>query len=126
MNPFDYVNSISSNKKNMMRGTDNDELGEKSYQPYMVNKALSYYADTLLYANEMNRYSQLDNKMQYEYLLDSIRPGKRFSKWSKKTEDKAVQAVSRYFSVSMKRAEEYVKVLKSEDIHKIIREIQEL
>lgn len=126
MNPFDYVNSVSSNKKNLMRGTDNDELGEKSYQPYLVNKALSYFTDTLLYANEMNKYSFLDNKMQYEYLLSSIRPNKRFSKWVKKTEDKSVQAVSQYYKVSMKRAEEYIRVLKQEDLHRIVQEIQEL
>lgn len=126
MKPFDYVNSISFNKKNLMRGTDNDELSEKSYQPYLTNKALSYYTDTLLYANEMNRLGFLDNKMQYEYLLYSIRSQKRFSKWHKKLEDKNIEAISAYFKVNHKRAEEYAKILTAENIEQILNEFKEL
>ena len=66
MKPFDYVNSVTDNKKNMMVGTENDELAEKSYNPFLSNKSLSYYMDTILYANEINQYSMLDNKLQYE------------------------------------------------------------
>ena len=126
MKPFDYVNSISYNKKNLMRGTDNDELGEKAYVPYLTNKALSYYTDTLLYANEMNRLGFLDNKLQYEYLLHSIRSQKRFSKWHKKEEDKKILAISEYYKVNLKRAEEYAKILSRENIDKIFDEMKEL
>ena len=66
-----------------MRGSDNDELSEKSYAPYLTNKSLSYFTDTLLYANEMNKYHFLDNKLQYEFFLNSIRKKKRFAKWAK-------------------------------------------
>ena len=82
MKPFDYVNSVTDNKKNMMVGTENDELAEKSYNPFLTNKSLSYYMDTILYANEINQYSMLDNKLQYEYYLHGIPKKKRFSKWS--------------------------------------------
>ena len=68
MKPFDFVNSINITKKNLMRGSYNDELSEKAYIPFLTNRSLSYFTDTLLYANEMNRYSTLDNKLQYEYL----------------------------------------------------------
>lgn len=126
MSPFDYVNSISLNKKNMMRGSENDEYAEKQYEPYLANKALSYFTDTLLYANEMNRYPFLENKLQYEYLLQSIRPGKRFSKWTKKTLSDEVKSISHYFGVNMKVAEQYSKLISSEDKAKIVLEYNKL
>lgn len=120
MNPFEYVNSISSNKNNLMRGTDNDELSEKSYSPFLVNRALSYYTDTLLYANEMNQHSELDNLMQYEYLLHSIRKGKRFSKWSKASTSEEIIAVSKYFNVNLKRSQEYIKLMPREQVEEVV------
>lgn len=114
MNPFDYVNSISYNKKNLMRNTENDEIMEKEYSAYLVNKALSYYTDTLLYANEMNMYPELEGKLQYEYLLHSIRAQKRFTKWSKSSISQETIAISKYFQVSLKKAEEYRKILSNE------------
>ena len=90
MKPFDYINSINFTKKNLMRGTENDELAEKGYVPYITNKTLSYFTDTLLYANEMNRYHFLDNKLQYEFYLNSIRKKKRFAKWAKADNNDAV------------------------------------
>lgn len=126
MSPFDYVNSVSFNKKNMMRGTDNDEFAEKEYVPYLVNKSLSYFTDTILYSNEMNKHSFLDNKMQYEYLLHSIRPIKRFSKWAKKSESKQVMALSKYFKVNYRQAEEYMTLLDSKTVTKITAEIEKI
>ncbi len=68
MNPFDYVNSINSSKKeNLMV----DEFAEKAYNPWLVNKALSYFKDSVLYANEINMNSHLSNRMQYDYYLMS-------------------------------------------------------
>lgn len=119
MNPFDYVNSISSNKNNLMRGSENDELSQKEYIPFVVNRALSYYTDTLLYANEMNKFSDLDNLMQYEYLFHSIRKGKRFSKWSKSKTTEELLAISKYFNVNIKRAQEYKSLLSPEQIQEI-------
>ena len=126
MNPFDYVNSISYKKNNLMRDTDNDELAEQEYVPYLTNKAFSYYTDTILYANEMNKFSFLDKKMQYEYLLQSIRANRRYTKWTKKEELKDVAAISKYFDVSYKRAEEYKRLLSLEKINEIIDKIENL
>lgn len=126
MNPFDYVNSINSTKQNLMRGTENDELSEKEYTPYVVNKALSYFADTILYANEINMYGLADNKMQYEYLLYSIRKGKRFSKWVKKDSSDAIDSISKYYQVNKKRAEEYALILTHEQKQEIIEKTRDL
>jgi hypothetical protein len=126
MNPFDYVNSISSNKKNMMRETENDELAEKGYTPFLCNKALSYHTDTILYANEMNMNTILDHKLQYEYLLHSIRKGRRFSKWTKKLDDKEARAVSRYFNIGLKQASEYLTILDRKTIEQIVQKVSDL
>ena len=68
MKPFDFINSINFTKKNMIRGTENDDLAEKSYVPYITNRTLSYFTDTLLYANEMNRFaSTLDSKLNTSF-----------------------------------------------------------
>ena len=126
MKPFDFVNSISFNKKNLMRGTENDEQSEKEYTPYLSNKALSYYPDTILYSNEMNKLSHLDNILQYEYLLNSIRPNKRFSKWAKKEVAKEVLAIGKYFKISNRQAEEYLKLLSPDKIKEIVSEIEKI
>lgn len=118
-NPFDYVSSITYNKNDMMTGTENDELAESGYNPYLTNKSLSYFPDTLLYANEMNVLNHVDNKLQYSYLLNSIRPKKRFSKWVKKQEDIDIEAVKQYYKYSTAKAEAALSLLSPQQINEI-------
>lgn len=117
--PFDYVNSITFNKKDMMTGTENDELAEKSYVPFVVNRALSYFPDTILYANEINCNHHLDNKLQYHYLINSIRPKKRFSKWAKKQEDNDLDAVIQYYGYNREKAEQALSLLSPEQLEEL-------
>ncbi len=126
MNPFDYVNSINTHKRNLMVGSENDELAEKEYVPFLTNKALSYHTETLLYSNEMNRYAFLPNKLQYEYLLHSVRPGKRFSKWAKKEDMDNILLIARYYQCNLQRAQEYMSVLKPGDLEEILEEMRNL
>ena len=77
-NPFIYVDSINHSKKNMMRDSENDKLAESQYNPWFTNIALSYFVDTILHANLVNQYWELDNRPQYEFLINSIRPMNRF------------------------------------------------
>ena len=79
MNPFEYVNAVNSTKKDIMI----DDVAEKAYNPFMVNRSLSYFADTVLAANEMNRYAHTDNRLQFDFFINIIRRRKRFSKWFK-------------------------------------------
>jgi hypothetical protein len=118
-NPFDYVNSITFNKKDMMTGTENDELAEKSYVPFVVNRALSYFPDTILYANEMNTNHHVDNKLQYYYLINSIRPKRRFSKWAKKQEDNDLDAVIQYYGYNREKAEQALSLLSPEQLKEL-------
>lgn len=117
--PFDYVNSITFNKKDMMTGTENDELAEKSYVPFVVNRALSYFPDTILYANEINCNHHVDNKLQYHYLINSIRPKKRFSKWAKKQEDNDLDAVIQYYGYNREKAEQALSLLSPEQLEEL-------
>ena len=113
---FDYVKSINQSKKNMMRGTENDDLAEKAYQPYLTNRSLSYFIDTILMANEMNMRPDADNKLQYEYLLNSVRPRKRFAKWVKPNEDNDLNVIMEYTSCSLQKAREYLMILSDEQL----------
>ena len=114
MKPFDYVNSINFTKKNLMKNTANDELAEKDYVPFLTNKSLSYFTDTLLYANEMNRYHFLDKRLQYEFYLNSIRKKKRFAKWAKAEDNDEVMMVQEYYKFSPQKAKAALNVLSSE------------
>jgi hypothetical protein len=116
-NPFDYVNSINSSKKtNLMRDSENDTLAEKGYNAWVVNKAMSYFPDTILHANLMNMYHHLDNRPQYEFLLNSVRPKKRFAKWVKNENDSDLECVMQYFGYNREKANEAMRILSKENI----------
>ena len=101
MKPFDYVTSVSYSKKNLMRGSENDELAESGYQPYLTNKALSYFPDSLFYSNEMNMNHHADNILQYEYLINTLRPKRRFAKWVKAEDNDDLEAIKLFFGLSL-------------------------
>ena len=124
MKPFDYVNSISKTKKNMMQDTENDALAEKTYVPYIVNKALSYFPDTILHANLMNQNYHLNNRAQYTFLLNSIRPKKRFAKWVQDASNEDLNTVCAYYDCNTTRGQEYLSLLSSEQIEMIKKELE--
>jgi hypothetical protein len=119
MSPFDYIKSVTLTKENLI----NNEVEEKSYSAFMVNRGLSYFMDTLFYAQEMNINHNLDNKLQYDYLLKSIRKSKRFSKWSKKKESEDVKAIQQYYGYSHRRAEEALGVLTRDQVNHIKKRV---
>lgn len=108
-----------------MRGTENDDLAEKGYVPYITNKTLSYFTDTLLYANEMNRYHFLDNKLQYEFYLNSIRKKKRFAKWAKADNNDELNMISEYYKISLPKAKDALKILSPEQKQDIRNKLEQ-
>jgi len=116
MNPFDFVTAINTTKKDLIRDSENPELAEKSYNPFLTNRAMSYFPETIYYANEMNVSGILDNRMQNDYLINIVRKGKRFSKWAKHVEDPDVQCVQEYYKINYARALELSKILTKEQI----------
>ncbi len=117
--PFDYVNAINFTKHDLMTGTENDELAESGYVPFLTNRSLSNFPDTILYANEMNMKHHLDNKLQFHYLINSIRPKKRFSKWAKRQDSDDFEAVKEYFKYNNTKTEQAISLLTPEQITKI-------
>ena len=116
MNPFDFVNDINLGKKDIITNSDNPELAEKTYNPYLTNKSLSYFPDTVQYANMMNMNSHLDHLLQYSFLINIVRKRKRFSKWHKSNSDEDLQAVIDYYGYSVNKAKEALKILDNEQL----------
>jgi len=112
----EIVPSILQTKVNYLR----DDVDLKEYSPFMVNRALSYHMDCVLYVNEMNKYHSLDKDMQYQYLLNSIRPVKRkFQPWQKSSTDKDLECIKEYFGYSNQKAKEALLLLSAEQIAEI-------
>ena len=123
-NPFDYLNSINTTKENMMRDTENDYLAEKNYNAFMVNRGLSYFYDTIVYANEMNRYHEIDHKLQYEFLLHGVREKKRFSKWFKPEQDADFEAVKEYYSFNNHKTLQALDILSEFEVKTIKEKLE--
>jgi len=115
-NPFDYTNSITQSKKDLMRGTANDDLAEKDYNAFLNNRALSYHSDTVHFANEMNRLSHIDNLLQFDFLLNIVRPRKRVAKWAKKDNDSDLLIVKEYFNYNDSKARQALSILSPQQV----------
>ena len=112
MNPFDYVNSINHTKQDIMV----DDMTEKSYNSFMINRSLSYFQDTVGLANVMNQYHHVDNKLQYHFLINIIRKRKRFSKWMKPETESDIEVVKQYYGYSNEKAKQVLPLLSPEQI----------
>jgi hypothetical protein len=113
MTPFDFINAINLTKKNLFE----DPQAEKDYLPFLVNRGLSYFPDTVLYANEMNRNSGIPKDWQFSFFLNTIPKKKRFSKWHKKDADSdSLTLVKEYFGYSSEKALEVLSILSDEQL----------
>lgn len=116
MTPFDFVNQIMQGKKQLIV----DELTEKEYVPFIVNKTLSYQKDCIMYANEMNRRHFLDKKLQNDFLLNTIRSKKRpFIKWAKSEKSEDLECIKQIYGFSDKKAYEALRLLNDEQIQEL-------
>ena len=112
----EIVPSILQTKKDVFR----DELDHKDYVPFVVNRALSFHQDCVLYANEMNLHPGIDRDMQYQFYLNTIRSMKRkFQPWQKSSTDKDIESVKKYFGYSNEKAKEALRILNDEQIAEI-------
>jgi len=113
MSPFQFVNEITFGKKDVMVDPDM----EKKYVPFMVNRSLSYFTDTVHMANEMNKYHHLDKKLQFQFLLNIVRKKKRFSKWVKPETDSNVDVIKEYYGYSNEKAIQILPLLSSDQLN---------
>ena len=112
----EVIPSILQNKKNVFES----EVDYKDYNKFVVNRALSFHMDCVLYANEMNLYPDLDSDMQYQYLLNTIRSMKRkFQPWQKAEVLKDIGCVKEYFGYSNEKAKEALRILSDEQLEQI-------
>ena len=112
----DYLYSINQSKKNIL---DEDPDALKKYQSYIVNRCLSSFTDTVLYANEMNKNSHLPNKMQYDFFLNSVKPRKRFSPWTRKDSIDYLDVVKEYYGYNDDKALQALRILTKNQLDKI-------
>lgn len=116
MTPFDYVNSINSRDK---RDIMEDDEAERAYVPFMVNRALSYFPETVMHAHRMTCMPHLSNREQYSYLLNIVRPAKRFAKWARRGVDEDIEAVQSYYGWSSAKAQQVLSILTPQQLKTI-------
>ncbi len=117
----DWLNSINQSKSNIM---DEDPSSIKDYPPYIINKCLSAHIDTLMYANEMNKYHSLDKKLQYDFFINTLRIKKRYSPWIRKDKIKDLDVVKSYYKYSNEKAEQALKILREDQINFIRQKLE--
>lgn len=117
--PFDFITSASHTKVDLVKTADRPEDIEKQYNPFLANKGFSYFDDTVLHANEMNRMHHLFKDAQYRYYLTALRPRKRFSKWHKADKNADLDMIQEYFQCNRTVAKGYLKILTTENLKEI-------
>jgi hypothetical protein len=119
MNPFEFVNAICDSKVNLIV----DDVSEKSYNPFMVNRSLSYHYDTVLLASEMNQRSFLDKKLQNDFLINTVRKKKRFAKWKKPESSDDLEVVKEYYGYSNEKARQVLPLFNSDQMGQLKQRI---
>ncbi len=113
MNPFEFLNQINYGKNDIMV----DDLVEKDYNSFMVNRGLSYFNDSVIFANEMNINHHVDSRLQFDFLINIIRKRKRFSKWLKPQIENDVEVVKEYYGYSNEKARQVLPLLSTDQIN---------
>ena len=120
ISPFDFINAINFDKKDLIV----DDWSEKQYIPYIVNRGLSFGADTVIPANEMNSRPHLDRKLQFDFLINTIRPRKRYNKWVKADKVEAIELVKTYYGYSIEKARQALSILTSEQLDHLKQKLE--
>ena len=110
----DYLNSINVTKENLM--DSDDPMWEKKYVPFIINKCMSPFNDTIMLVNELNMRHHLDKKLQYDFLLNSVRSKKRYAPWVKASKLKDLECVKEYYGYSNEKAKTALSILSNEQI----------
>ena len=115
ISPFDFANAINHSKENLIV----DDWSEKQYNPFIVNKSLSYGADTVIYANEMNARPHLEKRLQFDFLINTVRPRKRYNKWLKAETVDVLATVQEYYGYSIDKARQVLPLLSANQLEQI-------
>lgn len=110
----DYLNAINHTKEKLM--DTEDEQWEKKYPSFIVNKCVAPFTDTILLVNEINQYPSIDKKMQFDFLLNSLRPRKRFTPWLKAKKLDNLEYVKEFYGYNNEKAKVALTILNDEQI----------
>ena len=105
----DYLNAINHTKEKLM--DTEDEQWEKKYPPFIVNKCVAPFPDTVMLLNEINQLHHLDNKLQFDFLINSLRPRKRFTPWLKATKLENLEYVKEFYGYNNEKARNALNIL---------------
>ena len=112
---FDFLNAINDTKKDLLT---EDPSTESSYVPFMVNRGLSYFPDTLMFANEMNQHAGIPKRWQFDFYRIGVAKKKRFSKWHKKDQSSEdIKVVMKEYDYSAAKAAAALELLTPEQIN---------
>ena len=117
MNPFDFIKYINETKKDIMV----DDVSEKGYNPFIINRNFSHFNDTVLYANEMNRYHHLDHRLQFDFFINIIKKKKRWSKWIKPQDINNLELIKQHYGYSNDKAKSVLQLFNNEQIEELKR-----
>ena len=118
----DYLKAINQTKENLL--DTEDEEWEKRYPPYIVNKCLAPFTDTILLVNELNQYHHLDKKLQFDYLLNSLRPRNRFAPWMKAKKLDNLEDVKEFYGYGNEKARDALDILNTKQISAIKKKLK--
>ena len=113
----DYLNAINHEKTPLM--DTEDEVWEKKYSPFIINKCLAPFPDTIHLVNEMNLHNHLDSKLQFDFFLNTVRTRKRYTPWMKASKTKNLEYVKEYYGYNNEKAKSALKLLNDEQIKTI-------
>jgi hypothetical protein len=109
---LDWLNSINFGKNDLSENIDN-------YSPFIINKAMSGYIDTLFFANELNKFHFLDKDIQYKYYLKVIKKKRRYAPWLKSSRDANISTIKEYYNYSDKKAKSVLDLLSADHLNEI-------
>ena len=114
--PFEIISAIGYTKD---VSEYPEEVVEDIYNHFLINRTLSYHADCLVYANEMNQRHQSDSWLQFQFYLNSLRPRKRFAKWEKANKVDDLDTVKLAYEYNNRKALQVIDLLSDEQINEL-------
>ena len=110
----DYINAINYTKEPLL--DTEDEQWEKKYPPYIINKCIAPFPDSLMLVNEINQLHHLDKKLQFDFLINSLRPRKRYTPWMKAKKLENLEYVKEYYGYNNEKAKSALDILNDKQI----------
>lgn len=112
----EIIKSINNTKENVL---ESGKVSRSEYIPFIINRTFSYFPDTVLLANEVNQYIEIDKESHYGFYLNIVSKKSRFSKWNKKKPNEDIDAIKKYFGYNNSKAKGAMEILSKEEIQKI-------